>query len=71
MENRKGFCGAGDAWWVNVMMHVCAIGVRDPKYDPRPAVDPLALDLWPLPFQCSNGCKRDNLYAVKVTLFFL
>ena len=61
MEKRKSFCGAREAWWVNGMMHVCATGVRDPKYDPRPAVDPLVLYLWSLPFSYS---KWDNLKSV-------
>ena len=63
------FCGAGVAWWVNIMMHVCAPGVRDPKYDPRPAVDPQALDLWPLLFGYSNGCKRDSYKRDTFLLF--
>ena len=54
MENRKSFCGAGEVWWVNGMMHVCAPGVRDPKYDPRLAVDPLVQYLRSLPFSYSK-----------------
>ena len=43
------------------MMHVCAIGVRDPKYDPRPVLDPLVMYLGSLLFTYGKPREWDNL----------
>ena len=43
------------------MMHVYDIGVRDPKYDLRPVLDPLVMYLGSLLFTYGKPREWDNL----------
>ena len=47
------------------MRYVCSIGDRDPKYDPRPAVDPLVQYLRSLPFSYSDDRQMKRQSAWK------